>query len=128
MTRTALTLAPTLALALTACGTPRAYMGLDLGTADVTLRRTALAARGGDKQAQLTLGRRFEQGAGVPQDPDRACRLYAMASRTTGGTMYVYSPPVGREKAGRVIPVSTPVSHGLPEASARRAAACSGEP
>lgn len=115
-------------LALSACGAPRTYMGLDLAAADVSLRRTALAARGGDKQAQLTLGRWFEQGAGLPGDQARACRLYAMASRTTGGTIYVYSPPVGREKAGRVIPVSTPLSPGLPEASARRAAACVGAP
>lgn len=124
MRRAALLLAP----ALAACGAPRAYLGLDLAAADVLLRRTALAARGGDKQAQLTLGRWFEQGAGVPRDPERACRLYAMASRTTGGTIWVYSPPVGREKAGRVIPVNTPVSPGLPEASARHAAACSGAP
>ena len=36
--------------------------------------------------------------------------------------MWIYSPPVGKEKAGRVISVSTPIDHGMAEANVRRAA------
>lgn len=111
--------ASSVALALAACGAPGSYMGLDLTAASPTpVQRLAAAARAGDKAAQLALGTRFEHGRGVPEDLDRACRLYESAAATTGGTIYVYSPPVG-QSAGRVIPITTPVSPGLPVARER---------
>lgn len=113
------------ALLLTACGAPRSYLGLDLRApvstrADREVRALALASRAGDKAAQAELGRRFEDGGGVPVDLDRACRLYEGAARTTGGTIYVYQPPVGKA-AGRVVPITTPVSPGVPVAAERLA-------
>jgi len=48
-----------------------------------------------------------------------ARKLYGKAASTTGGKIYVYSPPVGKSK-GRVIPLDTgPKQHGLPEARDR---------
>ena len=55
----------------------------------------------------------------MPADPDRACRLYEAAAATSGGTMWIYSPPVVKGGSGRVIPITTPVSPGLPVAHAR---------
>ena len=117
-----------LALAVSACATPRRYMGLDLATADAPLRATALAARGGDKAAQFRLARWLETGAGIAPDRDRACQLYRLAAASSGGTMYIYSPPVRRGGAGRVIPVSIPVNPGLPEAAERAAEICAARP
>ena len=52
----------------------------------------------------------------------RAAQLYRAAGSPSGGTLYVYSPPVGSEKAGRVIPVNAgPRQPGLPEAQSRLA-------
>ena len=109
-----------LGIVLAACVSPRRYMGLDLAKVDVPLQATARAAHAGDKQAQFRLGEWFETGAGLPRDPDRACRLYAQAASTNGGTIYVYSPPVRKGSAGRVIPVPSPMRHGLPAAAVRR--------
>lgn len=76
----------------------------------------------GSKPAQLALGILYETGDGVPQDYKRAAHLYRQAATTMPAVTYVYSPPVGRENMGRVIPVSngrgTP---GLPEAARRLA-------
>lgn len=112
-----------LALLLTGCGTGR-YAGLDLrrGALSAPLRQLALAARSGDKQAQLALGDRFAAGLDVPHDLARARTLYAQAARASGGTLWIYSPPVGKEAAGRVVPVAAPVVPGLPAAAARLAA------
>ena len=93
-------------------------MGLDLRAAgEVGL--LARAAQAGDKAAQLALGERFEEGRGVPEDLERACRLYEAAAATTGGTMFVYSPPVRPGGSGQVIPINTPVRPGLPAARER---------
>lgn len=84
------------------------------------LRLLAQRAAGGDKQAQLELGTRFENGDGVPLDWGRAERLYRMAAASSGGTIMVYVPPVGRGRSGSVMPMSTgPVVPGLPEARLR---------
>lgn len=112
------------ALALAGCGAPTSYMGVDLrrepvNVADVILRDLARRAAAGDKAAQLALARRSEAGDGVPVDLDRACRLYASAAATTGGTIYVYQPPVSKGGAGRVMPITTPVSPGLSAARER---------
>ena len=62
---------------------------------------------------------RVRDGVGVPEDVDRACQLYQAAATTTGGTTYIYSPPVGKGGSGRVIPITTPVIPGLPVARER---------
>jgi hypothetical protein len=64
----------------------------------------------GDKQAQLSLGEIYELGIGVPVDLKRARGLYAAAASAKPSTTYVYSPPVGSETYGRVIPVTTGVA------------------
>lgn len=108
------------ALALAACTGDR-YAGIDLrgGNGNVGLQSLARAARAGDKEAQLRLGDRFAQGDGVPRNLACARSLYEDAAKTTGGTSWIYSPPVGKEGRGRVIPVTTPVSSGLSEAVER---------
>lgn len=76
----------------------------------------------GEKQAQLELGRAYEEGTVIVQDLRHAVRLYEAAASPTSGTTYVYSPPVGKEKAGRVIPVRVgPDRPGLSEAKLRLA-------
>lgn len=115
-----------LALALASCGAPTSYMGVDLRASPATqsdqqLQFLAARAQAGDAAAQLEFGRMFELGRGAPIDLDRACRLYRAAAATTGGTIYVYSPKVGNSP-GRVIPVTTPVRPGLPEAAERLSA------
>jgi len=109
------------ALALAACA-PTTYAGIPLrgGAADSELQELARRAHAGDKQAQLQLGIAFEDGLGVPVDLDRASRLYQQAASDSGGAVYIYSPPVGREGSGRVIPVANgPRRQGLAAARAR---------
>jgi uncharacterized protein len=72
----------------------------------------------GDKQAQFALGQRYETGQGVPISLKRARSLYAAAASATPSTIYVYSPPVGKESYGRVIPMNTGAGQaGLPKAA-----------
>lgn len=80
-------------LALPGC-TNRTYAGIPLhpGGADEELRGLALLASAGDKQAQLELGIRFEEGRGVAVDLDRAERLYRRAATPRAGTVFVHSP------------------------------------
>ena len=113
-----------LLLTLAGCSAPASYMGLDLRTPPGNrgieqLQRLAREAQAGSKAAQLALGRSFEDEIGVPEDSDRACLLYQAAAATSGGTVYVYSPPMTRGGAGRVIPITTPVVPGLPAARER---------
>jgi hypothetical protein len=61
----------------------------------------------GDKQAQYALGQIYETGSGMPQNLKRARNFYAAAASATPNTIYVYSPPVGSESYGRVIPMTT---------------------
>ncbi|WP_326408103.1 sel1 repeat family protein [Sphingomonas sp.] len=78
------------------------------------------AARG-DKPMLLELAKRLETGDGIAQDVERAEDLYQAAARPTVGTIYVYSPGVGKSP-GMVLPVRTgPDVPGLPEAAYRRA-------
>lgn len=106
------------------CSAPNAYAGISLaaGAAQAELQALAWRAQGGDKSAQLELGIRYEEGRGVTRDLKRAAALYGRAARTSGGTMWIYSPPVGKARGG-VIPVSAgPRVPGLPEAARRLAA------
>jgi hypothetical protein len=85
------------------------YAGVPLtaGAADAELQALAMRAQAGDKQAQLELGIRYEEGRGVPADPRRAARLYRLAASDSGGTVHVYTPPVSPQSQGRVLPVQT---------------------
>jgi TPR repeat protein len=101
------------------------YAGIDLRpghAVDEDVRTLALRAKAGDKNAQLVLGDLFVVGQHVPRDTTRARALYSAAAQKSGGTLWIYSPPVGKEKAGRVIPVTQPVVPGLAAAAARLAA------
>ena len=64
-------------------------------------------AGGCDDAALIAAGRRYEAGDGVPQDYRQAAALYRAAASAQPAVTYVYSPPVGSESAGRVIPVRT---------------------
>lgn len=90
----------------TACASSN-YMGISLapGAAPTDVQHLAARAQAGDKQAQLELGERFEEGRGVPTDRGRAIRLYRMAASDSGGAMWVYSPSSGVGTGGRVISV-----------------------
>lgn len=113
----------TICAVATACATSN-YMGVSLapGAAPAEVQRLAARAQSGDKYAQLELGERFEMGQGVAADRGRAIRLYRMAAGDSGGTKWVYSPPVGSEAHGRVIPVDRrPRATGLAEARRRLA-------
>jgi hypothetical protein len=105
-------------LSLSACANPYADTPLAVGAADASLQEIARRARRGDKHAQLELGIRYEEGRGVRADLDRARQYYRQAASSSGGTFYIYSPPVGRTP-GRVIPVTRPHAPGLAEARLR---------
>jgi hypothetical protein len=107
---------------LQACAAPSSYMGISLNpaTADSTLQRQAHRAMSGDKRAQLDLGIRFEEGSGIERDLNKAKKLYRQAATDSGGTIWVYSPPVGNGTSGRVIPVNAGARQiGLAEAKRR---------
>ena len=90
------------------------------GVQALDLSRLALLASMDDKRAQLELGIRFEEGIGLPIDLDRARQLYGRAASASGGTLWVYSPPVGNATSGRVIPIEQgPRMPGLVEAQGR---------
>lgn len=115
-----------LAIAATAllagCAARTNYMGVAFATAPAPVAATARAAAGGDRTAQYELALRYETGNGVPRDLPRAKRLYRLAGSDSGGTMFVYSPPVGKQKTGTMIPIATPKVYGVAAARARLAA------
>ena len=120
-------LALTLALSLIpgGCAAPTSYMGIALapGAAPIETQSLAQAALSGSKTALLALGIAYEEGQGVAVDLKRARRLYRLAAANSGGTIYVYQPPVRKGGRGGVIPVNLgPVVAGLAEARARLAA------
>jgi hypothetical protein len=84
------------------------YMGISYapGAADASLQALAAKAQAGDKQAQLDLGVKLEEGRGVAPDRNKARRLYRLASADSGGTKWIYIPPVGNGTSGRVTPVN----------------------
>ena len=104
------------------CASTASYMGISLASpaSDPALQRQAYLAKRGDKQALLALGIRFEKGLGVARDLDKARKLYRQAAADSGGTIWVYSPPVGNGTSGRVIPVNAGARQvGLTEAKRR---------
>lgn len=98
------------------------YMGISLmpGTAAPEVQMLAQRAMAGDKQAQLDLGIRFEEGNGVPHDTKRAMNLYRAAASDSGRRMWVYAPSPGNGAPARVIPIDRgPRQKGLEEAKRR---------
>jgi hypothetical protein len=95
-----------LCVSLSSCAANQAF-GIDLNAPSTPEEVKVLArtAQGGDKLAQLELGKRFEGGRGVPKDLDRAAKLYAAASSPgdDASIRTFYSPSGG---------VSTTVLHG----------------
>ncbi len=102
-------------------GCTRGAQGVEalITTPNPVLRELARAARTGDKQAQLQLGILLEESSGPRQDWPTALYLYREASRSRGGTLWIYTPNVG-SKGGQVMPYDTgPAEPGLPEAQRR---------
>ena len=98
---------------------PDAPAGIDL-TAEQSLERLVCEARDGDQSSQYLLGKLYEDGVGVPADLGEAAKWYRRAAKGRSGTTYVYSAPVGDERYGRVLPVTTgPDTPGLSEAQYR---------
>lgn len=98
------------------------YMGIPLtaGKADPVIQDLALRARHGDKQAQLELGSRFEEGRGVAADFSRAKLLYRQAASDSGGTLWVYLPSPGNGVKAQVAPIDRGLRRqGLDEARRR---------
>ncbi|MCH8686436.1 SEL1-like repeat protein [Pedomonas mirosovicensis] len=84
-----------------------------------SMENLACWAERNDQLAQYALGIAYEHGLGVPADRKAAMRYYRAAAASVPGRIWVYSPPVGKESMGRVIPVDTgPGRTGLPEARA----------
>ncbi len=84
-------------------GTPlllKALSGPDSRAARCVLASTSRA------QA-LDIAARLRSGEGYPKRPGVAREIYSVLATATGGTIYVYSPPVGKDKPGHVIPVNT---------------------
>ena len=105
-----------LSLAVGACS--GRYMGLDASSLDRETALLAQRAQLGDKHAQFELGQRFAAGEGVPKDCDKAIELTRRAASATGGTLWIYSPPVTKGGRGQVIPVDRgPVQPGLAAAA-----------
>jgi hypothetical protein len=97
------------ALTVSACAVPSHYAGIDLTPQSSTapeVQALAQRARSGDKQSQLDLGIRYEEGRGVPTDPKRARKLYQAAATTTGGTIFVYVPATRKGGRGYTMPVN----------------------
>lgn len=99
-------------LAVSACS--GRYLGIDRAELGPSARTWYDRAQAGDKQAQYELGLRFARGDGVPRDCEKARKLFRQAGAKSGGTLWVYSPPVTKGGQGRVIPVDRgPVQPGL---------------
>lgn len=110
-----------LSLVLLPACTSNSYAGIAFApsAADPALQALARRAEAGDKQAQLALGIRYEEGDGVPVDLDRARDLYRLAANDSGGPLYAYQPAVGNAPARVTRIADAPVQPGLEEARRR---------
>ncbi|VVS96003.1 conserved hypothetical protein [Erythrobacter sp. EC-HK427] len=81
-------------------------MGIDRATLPSDLALLHDRASAGDQQAQYELGLQYAAGVQVPRNCETARSLWRSASTPTGGTMWIYSPPVGNGTTGRVIPIN----------------------
>ncbi|MCK0530674.1 SEL1-like repeat protein [Sphingobium agri] len=90
------------------------------GRAPLDLQGLAKRAQSGEKQAQLDLGVRFEEGQGVVRDLERAAKLYSAAGSSGGGSRMVYVPVSGKRARAMTMPLSSGMrAGGLPEAGKR---------
>lgn len=90
------------------------YLGIDDRTLGFSERELFERAKSGDKKGQFELGMRYIEGNGVEQDCTIGKRLLTQAARRSGGTTWVYSPPVTTGGQGRVIPIDGgPIVPGL---------------
>lgn len=89
------------------------------------LSDVSVAARAGDKRAQLELGKWYEEGHGVARDLHRAKKLYRAAASDTPDKTWIFVPQAG-STPGAVMAV-TPGTRaaGLIEAQARLCALAS---
>lgn len=106
--------------ALGAC-MANSYAGIALaaGAADPELQGLARRAQAGDRQAQLELGIRHQEGRGVPLDLERAAQLYRRAAASGDNSRLAYVPGTGGRPASWTILSSGGRSEGLEEASLR---------
>lgn len=108
------------ALLLGGCAAGRACAPPLQAGAGAEITSLQCAAAAGDKGAQLALGIRYEEGDGVPRDLNRAEQLYRRAARADRSGLYVYVPPAGGQRYGRVVKMGEPKSTpGLAEARIR---------
>src|SRR5690606_7329583 len=77
----------------------------ELGAAPISRHRCW--ADSGDQVSQYLLGFAYEHGIGVERNVEQALRYYKRAAAPRANRTYVYSPAVGHESHGRVIPVTT---------------------
>lgn len=97
--------------------TGRSYLGVDSTSLPASLQSVHARAKAGDKHAQYDLALAFKDGDGVAQNCEMAKSLLRLAATSSGGRLWVYSPPVGNGTSGRVIPVNTgPKTPGLAKA------------
>jgi hypothetical protein len=85
-----------MSLVLGGCISTTRYAGLDLASPALApdIAALARAAHGSDKQAQLALGIRFENGDGVPRNSCQALMLYQQAATKAMSQTMVYVPGV----------------------------------
>lgn len=81
-------------------------LGIDSKSLPSALQRLHSRAQSGDKSAQFELGEYFADGTLLAKDCKTARRLWRLAAMETGGTLWVYSPPVGNGTNGRTIPIN----------------------
>jgi len=109
------------ALLSAACAN-QSYMGISLvpGRASAELQDLARRAQSGNKQAQLDLGIRYEEGIGINRDLNVARRLYTAAAHSTKHAIFIYLPPVRAGGSGTVLPTMvSPPDQGLAAARER---------
>ena len=113
-------------LSLSACAGSSQYYGIELVSTSTgtsaeqrELQELARRAKSGDKQAQLELGIRYEEGVRLPQDLKRAEKLYRLASEASGDEITYYQPSSELGKPGIV--VTEKIDGGLPGLPAAKA-------
>ena len=106
-------------LTLGGCAAPSSYMGISFapGAAARDIQQRARRAQAGDKQAQLDLGIRLEEGIGIASDPNGALILYKAAASDSGGTKLLYIPASRNAPAMTVPFYNGPRKRGIPAAA-----------
>ncbi len=100
-------------------GCASSYLGVADNSLPPELRGLYIRASTGDKAAQYDLALAYSEGRSVVRDCKRAEKLMRASASSSGGTIWVYSPPVTKGASGRVIPVDNgPKIQGLARAKA----------